>query len=47
MEIGQTINKYRTNLDGLGYIVARAETVECAMNKADAVLSLVRECIFR
>lgn len=46
MEIGQEINEYHTNLDGCGYVVAKAETVEHAVEKADRVLKIIKDSIF-
>lgn len=46
MSVGQRVNKYRTNLDGLGYIIARAETVEVAEENAQKLLAFIgEECI--
>lgn len=42
---GQTVNEYHTNLDGCGYIIAREESVEKAVIKAEAVLSEIRQGI--
>ena len=46
LEIGQTIREYHTNLDGCGYIVAKADCVETAVANADKVLNLIQESIF-
>lgn len=46
MELLQTVNKYRTNLDGCGYIIARASTVEKAVENASTVLKIISETIF-
>ena len=46
MQVGQKVNAYHTNLDGLGYIVARAEDVDAAVKKADKVLDIIRNNIF-
>ena len=46
LEIGQTIREYHTNLDGCGYIVARADCVETAMANADKALNLIQKEIF-
>ncbi len=46
MTLGQKVNEYHTNLDGLGYIVAKADTVDEANNKAEKVLNVIRACIF-
>ena len=43
---GQKINEYHTNLDGCGYIVAKAESVEKAVIKADKVLDKITNVIF-
>lgn len=39
MELMQRVNEYHTNLDGLGYVVARAETVDKAIENAEGALS--------
>lgn len=46
MELLQKVNKYRTNLDGCGYIIARANTVEKAVENASMVLKIISETIF-
>ena len=46
LEVGQTIREYHTNLDGCGYIVAKADCVETAMANADKVLNLIQKEIF-
>ena len=46
MEVGQRVNAYRTNLDGCGYIVAKATTIESAICNAEKVLTIIRESIF-
>lgn len=44
--VGQTVNEYHTNLDGCGYIVARADSVDEAVQKAEMVLAQVSNFIF-
>ena len=46
LEIGQEVHSYRTNLDGCGYIVARAESVAEAEANAETVLDEIRNTIF-
>lgn len=46
LEIGQEVNAYHTNLDGCGYIVARAKTRETAVKKAEAVLEHFKKNCF-
>ena len=46
LEIGQKINEYHTNLDGCGYVVARADSVKCAICNADSTLREINEFIF-
>lgn len=46
LEVGQEVNEYHTNLDGCGYIVAKAETVETAIESAEKVLAVIGETIF-
>ena len=46
LSIGQRVNEYHTNLDGCGYIVAKAADIEQAIGNAEKVLSTIRETIF-
>lgn len=46
MEVGMKVNEYHTNLDGCGYIVAKAETREGAVEKAEKVLEYFKKTIF-
>ncbi len=46
MELGQKVNEYHTNLDGCGYIIAKASDVANAVKKADTVLEIIRNTIF-
>lgn len=46
MEIGQQVNEYHTNLDGCGYIVAKADNIEMAIKNADEVLSVISKTAF-
>ena len=46
LELGQTVREYRTNLDGCGYIVARADDAETAAQKAEEVLKEIEKTIF-
>ena len=46
MELLQEVNQYRTNLDGCGYIIARARTVEKAVENASTVLKIISRMIF-
>ena len=46
MEVGQEVNEYRTNLDGCGYIVAKADTIADAIENAQAVLNIIKETVF-
>lgn len=40
------VNEYHTNLDGCGYIVARAENSKKAVEKAERVLGYFKKTIF-
>lgn len=40
------VNKYKTNLDGLGYIISRAVTFETAEKKANHVLEIIKKELF-
>ena len=46
LTLGQKVNGYHTNLDGCGYIVARAETAECAEEVAAKTLRKISDHIF-
>ena len=46
LEVGKVVSEYHTNLDGCGYIVAKADCVETAMANADKVLNLIQKEIF-
>lgn len=46
MEVGQAVNEYHTNLDGCGYVVAKAEVAENAIKIAEEMLSRIRETAF-
>lgn len=46
LEVGQAVKEYHTNLDGCGYIVARADNVETAIKKAKEVWELIGKTIF-
>lgn len=46
MHEGAVVNEYHTNLDGCGYIVAKADTVECAEQKATEVFNKIVEIAF-
>lgn len=47
LEVGQEIKEYHTNLDGCGYIVAKADNVEVAIKRAQRVLDLINKEIFK
>ena len=47
LKIGETINEYRTNLDGCGYVVAIANDVRGAEHLAEAALKEIDESIMR
>lgn len=40
------MNEYHTNLDGCGYIVAKADTKENAVIKAENTLAYLKEELF-
>lgn len=46
MAVGQEVNEYHTNLDGCGYIVARADNIKQAISNADTVLNIIRNTAF-
>lgn len=46
MEAGQQVNEYHTNLDGCGYIIAKADTVEEAIANVESVLKTVKQTAF-
>lgn len=47
LEVGQAVREYHTNLDGCGYIIAKADNVDAAVQKAERVLKLIGEMIFK
>ena len=47
LEVGQAVNEYHTNLDGCGYIVAKADTVDTAIEHAEQVLDIVQNSVFK
>ena len=47
LEIGQTVREYHTNLDGCGYIIAKADSITDAEQKAEKVLKLIGDTIFK
>ncbi len=46
LSVGQQINEYHTNLDGCGYIIAKANDIETAIRKAEKVLAFIGKTIF-
>ena len=46
MKIGDRVNEYHTNLDGCGYIVAKADNTEAAVTNAQKVLDSITEYAF-
>lgn len=46
MNVGMHVNEYHTNIDGCGYIVARAKNREEAVEKADSALEYLKNTIF-
>ncbi len=46
MAVGQEVNEYHTNLDGCGYIIAKADTIEHAIHNAETVLTIIGESVF-
>ncbi len=46
LSVGQKVHEYHTNLDGCGYVVARADNVDLAIRKAEVVLNTIRDGIF-
>ncbi len=46
MSVGMHVNEYHTNLDGCGYIVARARNRERAIEKAKSALEYLKNTIF-
>lgn len=47
MASGMHVNKYRTNLDGCGYVVAKDNSMEEAEHKAATVLAVIRNLAFK
>ena len=46
LELGQEINEYHTNLDGCGYIIAKADALEIAIENAENALEEIKNTIF-
>lgn len=46
IKIGDTINEYHTNLDGCGYVVARADGMESADEAAEKALKYISDYCF-
>lgn len=46
LAVGDTVNEYHTNLDGCGYIISKAKTVETAESAAANTLKKIEKCIF-
>lgn len=46
LKVGDNVNEYHTNLDGCGYIVARADSLELAEAAAEKVLNHITDYIF-
>lgn len=46
MEIGQEVNQYHTNLDGCGYVVAKAENIETAIYNAEKTFEKIKKTAF-
>jgi biotin carboxylase len=47
LDLGQKVNQYHTNLDGCGYVIAKADDIETAIRKVEDVLDLIRRTIFK
>ena len=46
LKTGMQVNEYHTNLDGCGYVVAKAVTAEEAERKAETVLDIIRSGVY-
>ncbi len=46
LEVDQIVREYHTNLDGCGYVVAKAADVKTAIKKVEEVLQLIKNTIF-
>ena len=46
LELGQRVREYHTNLDGCGYVIAKADCIETAIHKAESVLTLIKKVAF-
>lgn len=47
LSVGDTINEYHTNLDGCGYVVCTAATVDAAAEKAEHIKNKIDKAIVR
>ncbi len=45
--VGETINEYHTNLDGMGYVVCKADAMETASEKAEKIKNQIDSDIVR
>lgn len=45
--LGEKVNEYHTNLDGLGYIIAKANSIETAIDNADKAKEMIGKLIFQ
>jgi len=46
MTVGQQVNRYQTNLDGCGYIIAKSINIKESINKTNSVLDNIKNIIF-
>ena len=46
LSVGDKVHEYHTNLDGCGYIVSRANSVDEALIKAENILEIIKKTIF-
>lgn len=46
LEVGQEINEYHTNLDGCGYVVAKAQDIETAIYNAEKAFDNIKKIVF-
>lgn len=46
INIGDIVHEYHTNLDGKGYIIAKANSIDLAIANAEKVLRIIKDYIF-
>ena len=45
--LGEKVNEYHTNIDGLGYVIAKADRIEIAVDNAERAKTMIEKLIFQ